>query len=82
MLAPSKAAYDALNKVPAFYGSRHNAGHSATFFHPGGGEFANVASSWALWQLKGDKKAGAMFAGKSCGLCTNANWDVAAKGFK
>jgi hypothetical protein len=82
MMAPSKAAYDGLTKVPAFYGSRHNAGHSATFFHPGGGEFANVASSWALWQLKGDKKAGAMFSGKSCGLCTNPNWDVAAKGFK
>jgi hypothetical protein len=81
MTAPSKATYDALDKVPAFYGSRHGAGHSATFFHPGGGEFANVAFSWALWQLKGDKKAGAMFAGKSCGLCTNPNWDVAAKGF-
>ena len=73
--------FDALNKVPAFYGSRHGAGHSATFFHPGGGEFANVASNWALWQLKGDKKAGAMFVGKSCGLCTNSNWDVASKGF-
>jgi len=80
MMAPSKATYDALDKVPAFYGARHDAGHSATFFHPGGGEFANVASSWARWQLKGDKKAGAMFVGKSCGLCTNPNWDVASKG--
>jgi uncharacterized low-complexity protein len=79
MMATSKATYDALDKVPAFYGARHNAGHSATFFHPGGGEFANVASSWALWQLKGDKKARAMFVGKSCGLCTNPNWDIASK---
>ena len=79
MMATSKATYDALDKVPAFYGARHNAGHSATFFHPGGGEFANVASSWALWQLKGDKKAGAMFVGKSCGLCKNTNWDVESK---
>jgi uncharacterized low-complexity protein len=79
MMATSKATYDALDKVPAFYGARHNAGHSATFFHPGGGEFANVASSWALWQLKGDKKARAMFVGKTCGLCTNPNWDVASK---
>jgi hypothetical protein len=79
MMATSKATYDALDRVPAFYGARHNAGHSATFFHPGGGEFANVASSWALWQLKGDKKARAMFVGKSCGLCTNPNWDVASK---
>ena len=43
--------------------------------------FANVASSWALWQLKGDKKAGAMFAGKDCGLCKNPSWDTASKGF-
>jgi hypothetical protein len=82
MMATSKATYDGLDKVPAFYGARHNAGHSATFFHPGGGEFANVASSWALWQLKGDKKAGAMFVGKSCGLCTNSNWDVESKRLK
>jgi hypothetical protein len=27
-----------------FYGARHN-GHTATVFHPGGGEFANVASN-------------------------------------
>jgi dienelactone hydrolase len=82
MMATSKSTYDALEKKPAFYGSRHGAGHSATFFHPGGGEFANVAWSWAAWQLKGDKKAGAMFVGKDCGLCKNPNWDVEAKGLK
>jgi hypothetical protein len=82
MMATSKATYDWLEKKPAFYGSRHGAGHSATFFHPGGGEFANVAWSWAAWQLKGDKKAGAMFAGKDCGLCKNPSWDVESKGLK
>src|SRR5262245_26502822 len=82
MMATSKATYDSLGNKPAFYGARHGAGHSATFFHPGGGEFANVAWSWAAWQLKGDKKAGAMFAGKDCALCKNSNWDVEAKGLK
>jgi len=82
MMATSKATYDWLEKKPAFYGSRHGAGHSATFFHPGGGEFANVAWSWAAWQLKGDKKAGGMFVGKDCGLCKNPSWDVEAKGLK
>jgi len=82
MMETSKFTYDSLGKTPGFYGSRHGAGHSATFFHPGGGEFANVAWSWAAWQLKGDKKAGAMFAGKACGLCKNSNWDVEAKGLK
>src|SRR5581483_6859587 len=45
MLASSKATFDAINNEPAFYGARHNAGHTATVFHPGGGEYANVASN-------------------------------------
>jgi len=82
MLAASSATFDKIDKVPAFYGSRHNAGHTATVFHPGGGEFANVASNWLSWTFKGDKKAGQMFVGKNCSLCTNSNWDVKAKGIK
>jgi hypothetical protein len=82
MLAQSAATFDLIENLPAFYGSRHNAGHTATVFHPGGGEFANVASHWLEWTLKGDKKAGAMFVGKNCGLCTNSNWDVKSKGIK
>ena len=82
MMATSAATFEVINHVPAFYGARHNAGHTATVFHPGGGEFANVASNWLLWTFKGDKKAGAMFVGKNCGLCTNSNWDVKSKGIK
>lgn len=80
MMETSRATFDLINNLPAFYGARHNAGHTATVFHPGGGEFANVASNWLLWTFKGDKKAGKMFVGKKCGLCTNSNWDVASKG--
>ncbi len=79
MMARSKATYDAIENLPAFYGARHGAGHTATAYHPGGGEFANVASNWVLWQFKGDKKASGMFAGAKCRLCTNSNWDVASK---
>jgi len=82
MMAQSAATFDMIEHLPAFYGARHNAGHTATVFHPGGGEFANVASNWLKWTLKGDKKAGAMFVGKNCGLCTNSNWDVRSKGIK
>ena len=82
MMPNSLATFEKVNNLPAFYGARHNAGHSATIFHPGGGEFANVASNWLLWTFKGDKKAGQMFVGKNCGLCTNSNWDVKAKGIK
>lgn len=80
MMERSKATYDAIGNLPAFYGSRHGAGHTATAFHPGGGEFANVATNWVLWQFKGDRKARAMFVGAKCQLCTNTNWDVTSKG--
>ncbi|MBV8843727.1 MAG: hypothetical protein JO307_13035 [Bryobacterales bacterium] len=82
LMGASAATFDLIDKLPAFYGARHNAGHSATYHHPGGGEFANVASNWLLWTFKGDKKAGAMFVGKNCGLCTNSNWDVKSKGIE
>ena len=82
LMPASAATFDLIDHEPAFYGARHNGGHSATYFHPGGGEFANVASDWLLFQFKGDKKAAGMFAGKDCGLCTNSNWDVKSKGIK
>jgi poly(3-hydroxybutyrate) depolymerase len=75
----SRATYDAIDNLPVFYGSLHGAGHEGTVMQPGGGEFANVATNWALWQLKGDRKASATFVGPKCGLCTNPNWDTGAK---
>jgi hypothetical protein len=79
MMATSAATFDMVDHVPAFYGARHDAGHTATVFHPGGGEFANVASNWLLWTFKDDRKVGAMFVGKNCGLCTNSNWNVRSR---
>jgi hypothetical protein len=74
-----EATFDATETLPAFYGARHGAGHTATVDHPGGGEWANVASNWLRWQLKGDKQAAKMFVGKDCSLCTDPNWDTASK---
>lgn len=79
MMAAARQTYDAIDTLPAFYGARHGAGHTATAYHAGGGEFANVASNWVLWQFKGDKKASEMFVGDKCGLCTNPNWDAEGK---
>jgi dienelactone hydrolase len=79
LMASSKATFEAIDTLPTFYGARHGAGHTATVDHPGGGEWANVASTWLRWQLKGDKKAAKMFVGKDCSLCTNTNWDTASK---
>jgi predicted alpha/beta-hydrolase family hydrolase len=79
MMKVSAANFVLINNVPVFYGARHNAGHTATVFHPGGGEFANVASSWLRYQFKHDREAGKMFVGKDCRLCTNPNWDTDSK---
>lgn len=81
LMQASHATYQAITHVPAFYGARENAGHTATVFHPGGGEFANVASSWLRWQFKKNAEAAKMFVGDDCSLCTNPNWDVESKGF-
>ncbi|HEX7235482.1 MAG TPA: hypothetical protein VF405_00895 [Gammaproteobacteria bacterium] len=81
LMGASHATYEAISKVPAFYGSRANAGHTATVFHPGGGEFANVASNWLRWQFKKNSEAAKMFVGEDCSLCTNKNWDTESKGF-
>jgi len=79
LMARSRATFEAINHVPTFYGARHGAGHTATLYHVGGGEFANVASNWALWQFKADAKASRMFSGPQCTLCTDSNWDTDAK---
>lgn len=75
----SRFTFDAIDKLPAFYGARHKAGHMGTILHPGGGEFANVASNWLRWWFKGDREAGAMFVGRRCRLCRSSNWDVETK---
>jgi predicted alpha/beta-hydrolase family hydrolase len=80
MMKTSAANFALINHVPAFYGARHNAGHTATVFHPGGGEFANVAAGWLRYHFKGNKEAGKMFVGKDCGLCSDPNWDTDSKG--
>lgn len=80
LMATSRDNFERVNHVPTFYGSRHNAGHTATMYHPGGGEFANVAVNWLKYHFKGDAAAGRMFVGKDCELCTNPNWETDSKG--
>ena len=80
MMEASHANFEQINHVPVFYGARHDAGHTATVFHPGGGEYANVASNWLRYQFKDDAEAGRMFVGDDCSLCTNPNWDTDSKG--
>jgi hypothetical protein len=82
MYEPAKANFELIDHVPVFYGARENAGHTATVFHPGGGEYANVASSWLRYVFKNDAEAGKMFVGRDCSLCTNPNWETMGKGLE
>lgn len=80
MTPTAKANFEAIDHVPIFYGSRANGGHSATYFHKNGGEFANVTVAWLDWQLKGSERASKMFVGADCTLCTNPSWETHSKG--
>ncbi len=79
LMDESHDTFELLNHVPTFYGARHNAGHTATVFHPGGGEWANVAVQWLSFVLKTDEKAAEIFVGPSCRLCTSGTWDTDSK---
>ena len=80
MYEPAQQNFEIIDHVPVFYGARFNAGHTATVFHPGGGEYANVASSWLRWVFKDDTEAGRMFLGDDCSLCTLDTWETMSKG--
>ena len=65
--------------MPAFFGWLPVA-HGGTYFtEPNGGRFADIATAWLDWQLKGDRKAARLFSGKNCGLCRNSPWTVRRK---
>ena len=82
MYGPSRDNFDRIQNLPAFYGARENAGHTATVFHPGGGEYANVASNWLLYVFKNDREAAKMFVGEDCSLCVLPTWETASKGLE
>jgi hypothetical protein len=79
MYQPAQQNFKIIDHVPVFYGARFNAGHTATVFHPGGGEFANVASNWLRYTFKGDAVAGKMFVGAECSLCKLDTWETKSK---
>ncbi len=50
MIAPDRLIQTdtaCLENLPAFYGARHGAGHTATAYHPGGGERYSYLSASA-----------------------------------
>ncbi len=74
----SEKDFEEIKNVFVFKGDL-NVGHGGTFIEPHGGKFAEAATQWLLWQLKGDRKAEKMFLGENCGICTDPEWKVKRK---
>lgn len=64
--------------LPAF-AANLEVGHGGTYAQAHGGDFAKVATAWFQWQLKGDKRAAAMFQGAPCGVDKMEGWKVEKK---
>lgn len=82
---PSDIAYkngmddvDKINQVPVFVANL-DVGHGGTYAKPYGGEYGKVATAWLNWQLKGNKKSGKLFTGKTPELSKAPGWVVAKK---
>ena len=71
-----------IQKVPLFKANLTGVGHNGTLWQPHGGKFAEVATRWLLWQLKGDETAMQTFAGENCALCQDPAWKIERKNFK
>ena len=72
--------FQRIDHVPVMVAA-NDAGHGGDFLRPNGGPSAKVAVAWLEWQLRGDKAAGAYFAGQDCGICEDPQWTVQRKHF-
>jgi hypothetical protein len=77
----AEADFAEIKNVPLFK-TNLDVGHGGTLVEPHGGKFAETATQWLLWQLKGDQQAGQTFVGDNCGLCRQAEWKVERKNMK
>lgn len=71
--------FQEITTVPVFQANT-DTGHMGSFWDPHGGRFAEVASQWLLWRLKGDPAAASWFVGPNCRLCQSPAWTVRKKG--
>lgn len=70
--------FNRINHVPVFVANM-DVGHGGTYSQPHGGAFAEVATSWYKWQLKGDQEAGTLFTGNPSKLSQSDIWTVDKK---
>jgi dienelactone hydrolase len=71
-----------IKNVPLFKANLMGAGHDGTLWQPHGGTFAEVATRWLLWRLKGDETAKELLVGETCGLCQDKSWKIERKNLK
>lgn len=67
--------------VPPVFAAGLGVGRNGTFALENGGEWALVATAWLDWRLGGDMRAGRMFVGYDCRLCSDPRWQVERKQF-
>ncbi|MBU6164922.1 MAG: alpha/beta hydrolase [Alphaproteobacteria bacterium] len=72
----SEANARALARVPVFQAWQDGMTHLGTYGQANGGFYGKIAVAWLDWQLKGNGKAGRMFTGPDCALCTDSSWHV------
>ena len=77
--AGGRDSFEYLTRVPALRAWQDGLQHIGTYGAPGGGSLGRIAVAWFSWQLKGDARAGQMFRGANCGLCTDRTWHVSKK---
>ena len=75
----AKLNFDAVDQVPAVHAFQEVGHYPATYREANGGAFAQTAGAWLKWQLKGDPAAAKVFAGSSCGLCSDPKWTIERK---
>jgi hypothetical protein len=71
-------------KIPVFYGVYPSVGHGGTYNQDNGGPYGVAAVAWLKWQLMNDTSATGKgyFVGSGCGICGDANWQVASRGLQ
>ncbi len=79
MMERSKATYDAIDTLPAFYGARHGAGSRRRRITRVAVSSPMSLQTGCCGSSRATRRLGAMFVGAKCSLCTNSNWDTASK---
>jgi len=77
--AAGERTFEAIERLPVFYGWQTGLQHIGTFGAPNGGDLGVLTVRWLEWTTRGSAAAGRMFKGASCTLCQDRSWHVRKK---